>query len=277
MLSVYGDESMDGTGATVFAVAGIVGKEADWQDAEIAWTARTGGDVFHAADCEGRGDLALYKDLTQIIVRSRLAGYGVAADLEAHGELFPGTLPGMGYYHCFQRVVWWLTEKVAMKLGLPIEFTFDQRRESKHNAGQLYGLMRDRDEWTARGLMGHVVSFASRENPRIQMADLIARETMKSMHNEIGPVRREPRKSMLALTGEGHVVIEWFDRSYWESVKSNLQALADKVAPEYEAWLRAGRRHDNWANRFVYMATEGAGGINRPTPPVAPPRSKSGS
>lgn len=255
MLSVYGDESVDGSGSMVFAVAGIVGKEDDWRDAETNWLNRTKGEVFHAADCEASGDLEVYKDLTQIIAHARLAGYGVAADLQAHGDLFPGTLPDMGYYHCFQRAVWWLTENVARKLQLPIEFTFDQRQESEHNAGLLYGLLREQSRWAASDLMGYTVSFASRENPRIQMADLVARETMKSLHNEIGPVRRAPRRSMLALADEGHVVFEWFGKSYWEAVKSNLQARAIELTPEYQAWLKTHRRIDNWSNRLAYMLT----------------------
>jgi hypothetical protein len=48
----YGDESRDGTGKLVYAVAGIFGHESDWKSIRRAWKKRLGGRVFHAADCE---------------------------------------------------------------------------------------------------------------------------------------------------------------------------------------------------------------------------------
>jgi hypothetical protein len=99
MYSVCGDESHDQKKERVLAIGGLFGSQEEWDSAESVWLARTGGAIFHAADCESdQGDFAgvphdknlrLYKDLTQIIVESRLCGRGVAIDLAGHREYFP--------------------------------------------------------------------------------------------------------------------------------------------------------------------------------------------
>jgi hypothetical protein len=52
MLAVSGDESHDDKKQRVFAVAGIMGTQEQWDTLTPIRLARTGGKVFHAADCE---------------------------------------------------------------------------------------------------------------------------------------------------------------------------------------------------------------------------------
>ena len=138
MLKVFGDESADETQSRAFAMAALVGRESDWQAAEDDWLQRTGGKIFHAADCEHQGDLDLYKDLTQIIARSRLGGRAVALDLTEVKEYLPG-VPRYGAYHiCFLMMVPWFVDTVAAALQDPIEFTFDRRQESERTASKSY-------------------------------------------------------------------------------------------------------------------------------------------
>ena len=57
MLTVFGDESSDETGSRVFAVAGVIGRQEEWDELEKVWLKRTGGVIFHAADCDSdKGD-----------------------------------------------------------------------------------------------------------------------------------------------------------------------------------------------------------------------------
>ena len=88
MLSVYGDDSADETQQRVFAVAGLIGTEHDWNDIKQKWNGRTGGITFHAKNCDSDfGDFAnnphkenkaLYRDLTLILADSGIGGYAVA-------------------------------------------------------------------------------------------------------------------------------------------------------------------------------------------------------
>jgi hypothetical protein len=94
---MYGDESADETKTRVFAVAGVLGTEDEWQLAMREWLRRTRGLPFHAKECESNygkdkqqhdNDLALYKDLTEILAASYLVGFAVALDLQNQAEFF---------------------------------------------------------------------------------------------------------------------------------------------------------------------------------------------
>jgi len=51
MLFVFGDESQSSK-QRVFAIAGLLGNADQWAALRIKWSERTGGRVFHDADCE---------------------------------------------------------------------------------------------------------------------------------------------------------------------------------------------------------------------------------
>jgi uncharacterized protein DUF3800 len=256
MLKVFGDESADETQTRVFAVAGLVGHESDWSAVEGEWLRRTKGEVFHAADCEHHGNLELYKELTQILARSRVAGRAVALDLTAVREYFPGTPLDIGYYKCFIMVIQWLVDNVAAKMHESIEFTFDGRRHSEYNAKKFYESMISMPDWANRSLMGATISFASRDNPRIQMADLVAREAMKDLDNQIGPTLRRRRKSITALFTDGHFNFGVIDRNYcasWRATKDRLETEQGIGEKSLAAWLSMNGLTDNWANRICYI------------------------
>ena len=266
MLSAFGDESADETKQRVFAVAAVVGTEAFWEAAERAWIDRTAGKVFHASTCESefaydadltkhKANLALYRDLTQILAASELGGYGVALDLAAHRECLPDVLPDAGYYKCFTDVVRRITE-VSGVLGQQVEFTFDQRRESTHNVGVLYGLLVNSPEWNTNIFMRSKIGFETRSNPRIQMADLIARETMKELDRQVGPKKRDSRQSLLVLRESGGFRFQMHDRAYceeWRDEMPKLRAASGFTESGYAQWLQASKLRDNWSNRFRYM------------------------
>ena len=260
LLSVFGDESSDEKAARVFAVSGVVGQEVVWQEAEKQWLYRTGGRVFHASKCESyEKDFELYKDLAEILGQSGLYGYGAALDLMAYKEIRGGMRPDLGYYACFSQVVCYLTD-LAATAREPIEFTFDRREKSEHNAGALYGLLSRMPDWRANIFMKSKLSFDSRDNPRIQMADLFARETMKSMDNEFGPIRMPQRKSLQALcVGEGkRFRIDWIGRDFCEGLHQAAERA--RVDIRYAAWLSERKVEDNWSNLFAYMASHDASG-----------------
>ncbi|HVN97968.1 MAG TPA: hypothetical protein VMT62_16180 [Syntrophorhabdaceae bacterium] len=82
MLIVFGDESHDEKEQRVFAVAGLVGTQEEWDALAVSWNQRTGGIPFHAADCESghrnykgwpKEDRdSLYADLVNMLVNTKI-------------------------------------------------------------------------------------------------------------------------------------------------------------------------------------------------------------
>ena len=71
VLSVFGDESSDEMKERVFAISGLMGTEEEWRTAEAAWVAKTGDEVFHAADWEHKRRNEEYKLLAQTLAGSQ--------------------------------------------------------------------------------------------------------------------------------------------------------------------------------------------------------------
>jgi hypothetical protein len=275
VLSVFGDESADETQQRVFAVSGIMGTESEWKLAEQAWVDRTGGKVFHAADCEYEKQFDLYKDLTQILANSYVAGIGIGLDLISLREFLPDVLPDAGYYVCFTKVIaamarmardWNETVSADPKCGdeqVQLEFTFDRRIESEQNAGRLYSTFINQPEWKNSMILDAKITFESRKKPHIQMADLIAREAMKDLDRKIGPNKFQERKSKIALKENGHFKFVGLDKAYcklWRDSMAALEAESGISRDGYARWLsdtgrvQDNRPHDNWSNRALYLA-----------------------
>ena len=262
MLNVFGDESADETKQRVFAVAGIIGPEEAWEHLQASWNIRTKGIPFHANNCDSdQGDYArrphaenkaLYRDLAQILAASELAGWAFVIDLAAQRKFFPDA-PDIAYYKAFLEVLHAM-RNCAANNDEKAKFTFDNRQESQHNAGELYRMVSEQPEW--RDSAFPEISFAcSRDQPRIQVADLFAREAMKVFDNRFGPVKRPVRKSWLALldTGRFHVYAisdDWF-RSLSDQMPK-LQEATGMSAPDYLQWLKERRLQHNMTTLFRY-------------------------
>lgn len=278
-LAVFADESHDETKSRVFAIAALYGYEHEWKQAEAAWVARTGGAKFHAVECEteyaGHPDrskhennLRLYKDLTNVIAGSDLAGYGVALDIQAFANVF-GVDDEIGYYKCFIEVVGEIVRLAHITDLLtipgiepyrPVEFVFDHHAETEYNAGLLYSRFVNWAEWkTGNKLLSSKISFDSRANPRIQMADLWAREVMKDLDNKLGPVKRVTRRSMAALleaAGPLRFRCEHLDLEHSLKRREDVEhAISrDQLRSEYLMWLETFHLQDNWSNRIRFTS-----------------------
>lgn len=269
MASVFGDESSDETRQRVFAVAGLEGTESEWRTLEDKWLARTGEKEFHAADCESeyanhpnrqkhKDNQALYADLAQLIANSGLRGFGVAMDLAGHREFFAGVPQDISYMKCFTEVVKHFIENSITSAEEPLEFTFDHRSQSEYNTAYLYSSMVNWNEWKKENVFFRTkISFDTRKNPRVQAADLLARETMKHLDNMIGPVPRPTRKSMEALIStEGRIKFDFLMREYfqgWSNAMPELQARSGFTRDEYGAWLKENKLLDNISSRIRFL------------------------
>jgi len=263
MLSVYGDESSDETKRRVFAVAGIIGPEEAWERLEANWIIRTDGVAFHANNCDSdQGDYmgephaenkALYRDLTQMLAASGLGGWAFVIDLAAQQTIFPDA-PDIAYYKAFLEVLQAM-RTCAANNNEKVKFTFDSRRESEYNAGELYRMFIELPEWQQYTFAE--ISFAcSREHPRIQVADLFAREAMKAFDNRFGPTRRSPRKSWLALRDTDRFHIEAISEDWFRSLKEQLPRLEESVGmsqSDYVKWLREYRLQHCTTSLIRYM------------------------
>ena len=211
VLSVFGDESADETRERVFAISGLIGAEAEWRAAEESWLALTKGEVFHAADWERAARHDEYKALALALAASPIAGIAYAIDLVAFNTVYPNTLHEAPYLKCFARLV---RDAAANAIRFnesgqhpaisKLEFTFDNRRETEYSAARLYSNILEEPNWSPAALMASKVSFESRTNPRIQMADMIARECMKDLDRVVGPKKYPERRSKVALAQNGH-------------------------------------------------------------------------
>src|SRR5260370_34279525 len=92
MFTIFGDESADEMKQRAFGIAGVMGREAQWDELIDKWVKRTGGKEFHAAECESeyandpdrdkhRENLRMYADLAQLTANSGLRGWEVSTDL----------------------------------------------------------------------------------------------------------------------------------------------------------------------------------------------------
>jgi hypothetical protein len=250
----------------VFAVAGLFGDEAEWTSVKKAWLNRTKGKVFHAAQCEtDAGDFAdsphkenqlLYKDLTKILAASNLLGYGRAMDISEFSLLFPNAVKHQPYYMCFQDVVTAFATNTSVCIPPDkVEFIFDHNIEVEYNAASLYSYMKSLSEWRFHEFLADKISFASRKEPGIQMADLVARETMKHLDNIVGPEKRSTRLSMKALSESRHFKFDFFQREYLQDLRRKINILMrpGSSISEYKTWREAHRLVDNADSRLRYM------------------------
>jgi hypothetical protein len=184
VLSAFGDESSDASHQRVFAVAALFGEQRQWDDLEIKWRARLPAGVdFHAADCEcdqgsfakfnHQENKALYKDLTHILAKSGVQGYGVAIDLVGQTKFMGPLLPESAYYKCFAEVVLFFTHGAAFYIPREqVKFTFDRRLETQYNATELYDYLSKMPEWEDHEYLHEEIGFASRKSVGVQAADL---------------------------------------------------------------------------------------------------------
>ena len=267
MYSVCGDESHDAKKERVFAIGGLFGSQEDWDSAEAAWLIRTGGKVFHAADCESdhgefagidhEENLSLYKDLTQILVKSKLCGRAVAIDLAGSRQHFPDILPESDYHKCFMELLLEFGELayIAIPQG-KVKFTFDHRFETDYSAAQLYKYATDQPEWRLYPCFHDEIAFATRRTVGIQMADLVAREAMKELDRLISGSRRDMRKSLKAMIANPYrFSFRFFTKEYFEDFKAkfaDVEAAAGLDFKDFAQWLQQNGVTDNWTSRIRY-------------------------
>jgi hypothetical protein len=273
VLSAFGDESSDETHQRVFSVAALFGSQQEWDDLEAKWIERTGGVEFHSAECESdkgifaqndhRDNQNLYKDLVVLLADSGLLGYGVTMDLISQRQHMPDLPPESAYYKCFGEVVAFFAHRASLiDPKERVKFTFDRRLETQGNATYLYDYMVNLPEWEHHAYVHDEIGFASRKSVGVQAADIWARELMKLLDNEVGPVKRNVRRSFSALEATGRFGATVYKGDYFKGLKKAIDELNETEHPAspkfYLDWLARNKLTDNYQNRVRFYAYQDA-------------------
>lgn len=274
-VEVFCDESADEKKRRVFAFAGVIGSEDVWAQLITKWLARTNGIPFHANHCDSdRGayatrlhveNKALYRDLVTFVAESGLGGWAFVIDLAAQQEVFPGSLD-LAYYRGLVELLTAL-RNFGRYNTVRVRFTFDSRAESEHNARMLFNTIHSEGNEFKEWISPEVSFVSSRAEPRLQVADLFAREAMKTYDNRFGhqQKRRAPRKSWLALRDTGRFHIDAIGCDYLLNLKANmsrLQEITGMQTGDYLEWLRQHGNQHNVTNQLRYMASKGPSPAN---------------
>ncbi len=267
MLSIYCDESHDSKKQRAFVVAGLLGDAWQWAALRSPWADRTGGAVFHAADCEsGYGDFRgiakqdltrLHIDLTRSLANSGVIGWGLGIDLAGCRRAFPDMLPTHVYCSGVLRTLDFLLAKAHSTKPLePVEIVFDRHRETEHDSGLLFKYAREGGGWEDQGILPAGIRFAARTEIGIQAADLWARELMKFLDGSVFSKDYVPRPQWTTLIGTRRFGGDLQFAEYFEDMKLKMPALEAQTGMSragYLAWLQRKRRQDNQSNRITYM------------------------
>jgi hypothetical protein len=261
----YGDESRD-RGKRIYAVACVFAHQRDWDEIAKPWTDRLAGRVFHAADCEGgHRDFKdmdepvrhkLYRDLTSLLVKSRLVGHGDAVNVADYKKAFPDDFEHSPYLWAFRSLVQSMAELAAGAIpgGELVKITFDNNQETEYNAATVYELMLRSNQTRHRQCLADKISFACRRSVGIQIADLYVRETMKRADALLRG--QTVRRASFALTDTKRFRFKPTGRSDFEFSKGTLKerGLEDKAdLQKYREWLERKKINDCQTNRIVYM------------------------
>jgi hypothetical protein len=267
MYTVYGDESHDSKEERIYVVNGLLGSQEQWDEFEIEWTGCTGGNIFHAADCESdRGEFkntphaenqTLYRHLTNILAESNLIGFGAVIDIRAYNTAFPDIVAGYSYLLCFRKVIEYFGDIAGILIPRDrIKFSFHINPQIEHTAAAMYQLYRD-DSTLKYSQYFDEISYVSMKHAGIQASDLFARETMKWAQKGAFLDKRRMRKSLVRLIETKRFKIQFFNHEYFEDYKKKIPAI-EKVAglsqSDYEQWLSEEGVKHNASNAMRYLA-----------------------
>lgn len=271
MLVVYGDESMDEQRERIFAIGVLIGTQEQWDLLELIWKDITKGKIFHASDCEcGYGDykgidpeerLNEFKNLTQLLVLSKIKGLGLVMDLDAYHTLFPDSDETWPYMRCFSRLIA-AVGRLVTESGYKesVKFVFDRNFDTRHNSSLLYDIMlKSTDCAPYIKNMAEEVATATRKTIGIQAADLWAREIMKYCDSRIVGDKSIPiRKSIKALSDSKNFFFEFQHKEYFEDMLESfndgrLEQRTGMKPEDYPKWINENNLIDNPTNKLRYL------------------------
>jgi hypothetical protein len=117
--------------------------------------------------------------------------------------------------------------------------------------------MKSTPDWRLRAYLDNELRFASRQSSvGIQAADLLAREAMKHLDNQCGPVQRPTRASIRTLANTNRFRFQYYVRVGLEALKREAEELGNLPGAkmsDYRAWLANHGRTDGISTRLNYL------------------------
>jgi hypothetical protein len=276
MLIAYGDDSADEKRRRVFAASAVAGSQDEWDDFAPKWLAKNPLErPFHAKDCDSDHGLfkgrmheenkMLYAANVHLFRNSTLYGAGVSISIKDYWEVFPFAPEDeyWPYYMCFAGVlacISWVARKSIPPERVKVIFDHDPAKEA--DSLRIYEFVAKRMQRTEQlmdCLQDEVTFKNHRKEPGIQVADLLARETMKELDNEVQGSPRWPRQSLIELRRSNRFSTVMYTREKLEAYRHR----ADKIHgdPErgraYKEWLALQGLRDSIHVRMRHMAESG--------------------
>lgn len=255
MYSVFGDESSDERCERVFAIGGLFGNDVEWEQVIAKWIEITHGEEFHATQRDTPEHQEQYISLIHVLADSKLLGFGAAMSVDGLAEIFPQAVEQYPYYYCFGRIILHFA-KIA-RLCIPpaqVKFMFHQNLTVQKSAADLYHDLTTYPEWEGRTFVADEISYGTSKDPRIQAADLWAREVMKHADNTLGPVKRRMRQSLSVLRSTHRFGFDVYERSFFESMKENWnQWHRGTTAEQFSTWRKKHKLRDSGAARIRFL------------------------
>jgi hypothetical protein len=144
-----------------------------------------------------------------------------------------------------------------------LEFTFDSRIESNGTGGTLYKMLANAPEWTDTGIFDTKIQFEGGpgKNPRLEMGDLLARESMKELDRKITNARPNVRGARVALEETQKFKFIERGQQYWENLHAFVQKPKSvELLNEFNQWLikrgnvHSGKPTQTPINWFTFLA-----------------------
>ena len=238
MLIAYLDESVDGKGTEVFAMAGLLGDSTQWEVFEAKWKAvlrKFKIKEFKASACEYQQRefrdwtedkcVSLQNDLIAVIDEVQPTGITTAINLADCKSLLDRRRKDP-YHLCFQYL---LVEIARKAVNCPEEeevaFILDERTKVMGPADTLRLSVKTWSHFESRNRIGTVAPHSSEIIVPLQAADWFAYETHKAMFNQLGGDGPRNKRKTLKLPIERYVVTSIY--FYQDNLQQLLKELND--------------------------------------------------
>jgi hypothetical protein len=136
-----------------------------------------------------------------------------------------------------------------------VKVTFE-RNNVQHNAALLYDFIRrSKQNQNVARLLSDEIAFATKETLGIQVADLIAREVMKRLEDDLLN-RRRTRASYAALLACKRCEFKFLRKDHFTEAKAFLNNLPNKdrfSMKQYREWVVENGLHDCLTNRVHFV------------------------
>jgi hypothetical protein len=217
VLGGYFDESGIHDEGKILVMCGYIGPSDEWGRVERVWREEFGNIVFHAADLEsGFGDFKgtgprerdrIKSRAIEIVTHSALLGIASGVVKEHYLQVFNTpelqAVSGSPYEACFQDAIDRALDRSAMFVteDRHTAFVFDQQEEWQRKGKMMWdGMMQlSLDEWDFREFAESLTFGSKKKLVPLQIADHLAYETYKYLHNKHYDPNRRRRIAMNRL------------------------------------------------------------------------------